>query len=354
MPCCRVRYGQAFIWFAGARVRRSLLLKGDVSSAGGVVLDGEETSKHYDTPLTYIGARVHCPACKSEGVIAARGPRWPHSIVGKEQALEGDICVCKCQPFPVMVASQFTSYEEFDEYHLGQMGFNADGTRTPPLASLKEAQDDQPSTLVDHPELICPNMTNEAFAAKVTELCGRLVKLTQTRLGELQRWNSQDQHDVVTWFGVADTTTRQTLLDGLTNMLRVFKSLTPANFIRWSETALTNVGCAPGRPKGETRDVVAAVCKPDTKTHTISIALRFCEMRDYDDRKDSRLLTLAHEVSHFLDTMDTADDYYTIWNSVALAKIKSPKCITIADSVAGYIVIHTTFPPNFGNFINQR
>jgi len=218
-------------------------------------------------------------------------------------------------------------------------------------ASYKESE--QKSTLPDDPVLICPNYTNEQFSKKIMELCRILEDRMKTRLTEIRRWTARDQRSVVTWFGVADATTRQTLLTGISEMLRVTQSLKPENFVRWSETALTHVGCAPGRPRGETRQAVAAVCKPDTKTHTIAITLLFCEMRDDWDRGDSRLLTLAHEVSHFLDTMDTNDDYYGVWNSIALAKIKSPKCISIADSVAGYIVIHSDFPDGFGNFIDD-
>ena len=32
--------------------------------------------------------------------------------MGKEQALEGDICLCKCDPAPVMIASQNRSFQE--------------------------------------------------------------------------------------------------------------------------------------------------------------------------------------------------------------------------------------------------
>ena len=335
MPWCRVRYGQAFIWFAGARVRRSLLLKGDVSSAGGVVLDGEETSKHYDTPLTYIGARVHCPACKSEGVIAARGPRWPHSIVGKEQALEGDICVCKCQPFPVMVASQFTSYEEFDEYHLGQMGFNADGTRTPPLASLKEAQDDQPSTLVDHPELICPNMTNEEFRALILRCRDAAVGLIKERERELARWSGQDRDRVEKWFGRQDENVRSVLIGGMARLRAVMQELNPENIIRYSEEKRANISCLPPHNIQNTQ---ASVCKPDSARRFISIYPKFCTLPDSELWTDCKITTLIHECKHYVDVFDSDDIMYGV--SIGLsywAKANPDRAIRNSDSIASYV-----------------
>ena len=338
-------------------MRRALIKLGDKTTAGGTVVDGEPASKHHGTPLSYHGASIYCPACKQTGRACNVPPMRPMGFMGKQALLENDICLCGCQPPPRLIASQSTMHVSFDHEELARMGFGPAGQPLPKAVALNETtkssfkETDQESTLPDDPVLICPNMSNAQFAAKVMELCEILEKKIQIRLGELQRWNAQDQRSVVTWFGVADASIQQTLFDGLSRMLSVIQSLRPENFVRWSETALTHVGCAPGRPRGETRPVAAAVCKPDTKTHTIAIALKFCEMDDYDDRKDSRLLVIAHEVSHFLDTMDTNDDYYFIWNSIALAKIKYPKCITIADSIAGYIVIHTPFPENFGAFI---
>lgn len=108
-------------------MRRYLLKKGDKSSNGGTVIEGEESCTHHGTPLTFVGARVVCPACQSTGFIVAKGPRWPDSMMGKEQALEGDLCVCKCDPSPVMIASQHDSSQSFESHHLAQMGYGPSG-----------------------------------------------------------------------------------------------------------------------------------------------------------------------------------------------------------------------------------
>jgi hypothetical protein len=56
------------------------------------------------------------------------------TMMGKDAALDGDLCGCKCVPTPVMHASQSTMYESFEGGELERMGFTANGTlidRTP-------------------------------------------------------------------------------------------------------------------------------------------------------------------------------------------------------------------------------
>lgn len=108
-------------------MRRNYLKVGDKSSAGGTVVDGVPQTTHHGTELTFLGAQVVCPACKSTGRIVQKGPRWPGTMMGKEPALEGDICVCKCDPPPVMISSQNTMYESFDSHALASMGYGPAG-----------------------------------------------------------------------------------------------------------------------------------------------------------------------------------------------------------------------------------
>ncbi|HDR9133839.1 TPA: PAAR domain-containing protein [Burkholderia vietnamiensis] len=61
--------------------------------------------------LTYLGAKVTCPACKRIGVIVADGPRWPGELMGHQAALEGDKVACGCSPLPTMIASQSAMFE---------------------------------------------------------------------------------------------------------------------------------------------------------------------------------------------------------------------------------------------------
>ncbi|MBN3790635.1 PAAR domain-containing protein [Burkholderia sp. Ac-20353] len=108
-------------------MQRNCLKVGDKSSAGGTVIDGIPTCTHHGGELTYLGARVACPSCKSMGQIVPKGPRLPYSLMGKEVALEGDVCSCRCYPPPTMIASQSTMFQTFESHHLAEQGFAATG-----------------------------------------------------------------------------------------------------------------------------------------------------------------------------------------------------------------------------------
>jgi uncharacterized Zn-binding protein involved in type VI secretion len=108
-------------------MKRYLLKMGDKSSAGGLIIEGVASCTHDGTALTFIGARVACPICQSTGAIVATGPRWPDQMMGKEQALDGDLCLCKCDPPPVMIASQTHSFHSFESHNPADMGYGAAG-----------------------------------------------------------------------------------------------------------------------------------------------------------------------------------------------------------------------------------
>ncbi|RQR87053.1 PAAR domain-containing protein [Burkholderia sp. Bp9012] len=94
---------------------RAWIRKGDTSSAGGEVLEGIENAAHHGVALTFVGAQVFCPVCKSIGHIEAAGHRLPMTMYGKEQALEDDLCRCLCNPPPTMIASQHIGVQNFGQ-----------------------------------------------------------------------------------------------------------------------------------------------------------------------------------------------------------------------------------------------
>lgn len=92
-------------------MRRYYLRRGDKSTADGVVIEGDSSMTIYGVDATFVGAKVFCRTCKSDGRIVAHGPRISSiDIRGREAALDGDICVCKCQKPPRMLASQTSAY----------------------------------------------------------------------------------------------------------------------------------------------------------------------------------------------------------------------------------------------------
>ncbi|MGY2232261.1 PAAR domain-containing protein [Pseudomonas tolaasii] len=55
------------------------------------------------------GDEVYCPACDTTGVIRCDGPRLVEMINGCNAALDDDICSCKCDPPPRLIANQTRS-----------------------------------------------------------------------------------------------------------------------------------------------------------------------------------------------------------------------------------------------------
>ena len=331
-------------------MRRTLVV-GDAPVCGGSVLPYEAalSSTIHGHPVALIGGRVYCEGCHSVGIIAkAGGPRRVEFI--SEEALEGDVVVCHCpRPQPLVSTLQTTSYaDDGAGTHamagpevLAALPFSGG---TAEVAAAKKTVDDN----VEHPaeaeqtENICPNMTNREFCLLMMKLRDTAVNLIERdRLPELERWDKVAQARVNEWFGVVDGPIRKHLQSGLAACKHVPEGLTCANFIRYSEANKRNLGCifpsdAPG--------TVAAVCKPDTATHTIAIALDFCELPE--DRivfgtnvirdGDSKLLTLIHEVTHFEDTFSSFDPWYGTKN--ARNHADQPTSRTNADSLASYIL----------------
>ncbi|MFK0375590.1 PAAR domain-containing protein [Pandoraea sp. NPDC090278] len=96
-------------------MRRYYLRRGDKSTADGIVIEGDSSMKIYGVDATFVGAKVFCRTCKSDGRIVAHGPRVSSiDLHGREAALDGDICVCKCPRPPSMLASQSSAYMQMD------------------------------------------------------------------------------------------------------------------------------------------------------------------------------------------------------------------------------------------------
>lgn len=104
-------------------MKRCYLRKGDRSTAGGIVIEGMSDSICDGVELSFVGAKVDCPACNSVGTILARGPRLPDNWMGNQLALENDLCACKCYPPPLIQASQSAMFEYYQTRELAKMGF---------------------------------------------------------------------------------------------------------------------------------------------------------------------------------------------------------------------------------------
>jgi uncharacterized Zn-binding protein involved in type VI secretion len=87
---------------------RKFILKDDKTDHNGVVMDGINGSSFHGRPMAYIGAPVQCHTCNTQGTIVPDGSPHTFTVMGKQVALEGDLCQCQCQPKPKLLASQAT------------------------------------------------------------------------------------------------------------------------------------------------------------------------------------------------------------------------------------------------------
>ncbi|MBC8748977.1 putative Zn-binding protein involved in type VI secretion [Paraburkholderia sp. WC7.3g] len=110
-------------------MRRYFIVLGDKTTAGGVVIQAEERFTNHGKPLAYHGAQIYCHACKSTGHICNVPPYRPMTLHGKQIALENDICICKCDPPPRLIASQNNASMSFESRELAGTGHMRQGAQ---------------------------------------------------------------------------------------------------------------------------------------------------------------------------------------------------------------------------------
>ena len=86
--------------------KRCYITLGAGTDAGGKVVTASSSVLLDGLPRALEGDLVDCPHCQSKGRIACDGPRLAASENGRRPALDGDLCLCHCDPAPRLVANQ--------------------------------------------------------------------------------------------------------------------------------------------------------------------------------------------------------------------------------------------------------
>ncbi|WER46549.1 PAAR domain-containing protein [Cupriavidus sp. WKF15] len=82
------------------------LVQGDRTTSNGIVVGANDARMtQMGVPLALEGDAVWCPACKTTGHILCVGPRHANSFHGRKDALDGDLCICRCDPPPRLIHS---------------------------------------------------------------------------------------------------------------------------------------------------------------------------------------------------------------------------------------------------------
>ncbi|MGZ2746996.1 M35 family metallo-endopeptidase [Burkholderia stagnalis] len=185
---------------------------------------------------------------------------------------------------------------------------------------------------------ICPNMTNAEFRVVATKLIKWAVILVDRRISDLNRYDGKTKERMAYWFNRSDEGTRNYLLSGFARHLSVLKSLSPHNLVRSDLELDRMLGCVPNMSN---RDAEAAhVCGPNTERRLISISMKFCTgLRDQNMYGDSRISTLIHEVTHFIDTFGSGDPRYGLDPTSAMWARENPdQALRNADTLTGFVM----------------
>ncbi|WP_448123836.1 PAAR domain-containing protein [Pseudomonas veronii] len=92
-------------------MRRYLITRGAKTTAGGTVVGGLTGFCITQVDIALEGHEVLCPMCKTTGVIVCVGPRLEQWARGRRVALSDDLCRCKCDPPPRLLADQFERFQ---------------------------------------------------------------------------------------------------------------------------------------------------------------------------------------------------------------------------------------------------
>ncbi|WP_084656641.1 PAAR domain-containing protein [Pandoraea norimbergensis] len=83
---------------------------GDTTTARGRVIAPSCNDLLDGRAIAYEGDAVYCQTCETTGKIVCIGDRIPDlGPNGRQTALSGDWCVCRCDPHPRLIASQSRS-----------------------------------------------------------------------------------------------------------------------------------------------------------------------------------------------------------------------------------------------------
>lgn len=189
---------------------------------------------------------------------------------------------------------------------------------------------------------MCMNVAGDAFAKLIMGLRDDALGYVISRRAELLRWDEQAKQRTRKWFDSSDDEIRLYLLPLLDSVARVLRGLSPKNFLDETDENLLAARCVRSAKDDGTGNV--SVCPTDTTEHRIFVNTPFFSKSKYGfrfgttsfDGRDSQLLALIHEVTHYNDVASSSDEFYGASN--ALMHSKRPGAKKNADSLAAYIL----------------
>ena len=143
-------------------MKRYNITVGARTTVGGTVRTGYQYSTIEDQAMAREGDEVYCPKCDSIGVIVLDGPHLVDEMDGRQAALDNDLCRCKCDPPPRLIANQTLRSQQFDDVQVAS-GTRAAAQSAAPSATSPARAAPRPSGLAPAaspatPSLVCENL----------------------------------------------------------------------------------------------------------------------------------------------------------------------------------------------------
>lgn len=164
--------------------KRHWICDGDVTEAGGIVKAMHPFVNVRGRYLAFNNDPIECPKCNSTGFVKLVEPwRGIHSR-GFRSALEHDLCICKCNPPPKLVAG-WTKGIDSSSFEVGEI------TQNPGLASHMNGLGILPTGSFEH---LLPQYDQTVILKDDSGhvLAGVLYKITMPS-GEIVEGKTDDQ-----------------------------------------------------------------------------------------------------------------------------------------------------------------
>lgn len=176
---------------------------GASTTSGGKVTTAATFFTIHGIPVAYEDDSVSCPACNTVGVIKPDGPRLSDTFNGKQVALSGDLCICKCAPPPRLVENQTFSYQRIDGDWLADQADVAAAT----AAKLNQGGTHTPAKPDGIPLVLLDPDTDEPYrhCSYRLELLGGVIDGMTDGDGATRPLTAQEQAAFIRWFVVHGT-----------------------------------------------------------------------------------------------------------------------------------------------------
>lgn len=177
---------------------------GASTTAGGKVITATSNRAINSVKVAYAGDSVYCPRCTSEGVIEPDGPRISDRFNGRQVALSDDLCRCKCNPSPRLIANQNFSKQIID----GEWVAARAGAAAETVAQLNTVASSAANESDGVPIVLLDPKTEEPYRNRryKLELKDKVIEGTTDQNGVTKPITAADRAAIIRWH-VEDETT---------------------------------------------------------------------------------------------------------------------------------------------------